>query len=344
MNCETAIELLPWYLNGTLEEQEQRDVREHLAGCERCRQALAETRLAWRIYDQHLPTEALVALAWGEKPEGQDPSVVERHLQSCPQCSAELELVRTSRALEEEDGGRVALFPGARRTTETSARPVRSGGWRSAALAAGLAGMVAAGGWLWSANQVQTLEDRLAASAETGRPAVPIPEPVPPTPDPSVAGSPDANRVAEMEAEMETLRQQEERMREQLDRLAASTASSTASSTAGPQINTPIIGLQPMGDVVRGGSGDAEEVPGGGYASLMLTPSHRETHQDHRIEVVDEAGKVVWSAEGLRRSPEGDFSFTLPPGALRPGAYTIRVSAREDGKRVELESYGIRVR
>lgn len=339
MNCETAIELLPWYLNGTLDEKEQRDVREHLAGCERCRKALAETRLAWRIYDQHLPTEALVALAWSERPEGLDPSVVETHLQSCPQCSAELELVRMSRALEEEDGGRIALFPGARKT-ETAARPARSaGGWRSAALAAGLAGMVAAGGWLWSANQVQTLEDRLAASAETAgtvetRPAVPAP--VTPAPAPPVAGSIDRERVAEMEAEMEQLRQQEERMREQLDRLAA--------AAPVPQINTRIVGLQPTGDVVRGGPGEAEEVPGGGYASLMLTASHRETHQDHRIEVVDESGKVVWSADGLRRTPEGDFSVTLPPGALKPGAYTMRISAQEDGKRVELESYGIRVR
>ena len=340
MNCETAIELLPWYLNGTLDEQEQRDVREHLAGCERCREALAETKMAWRIYDQHLPSETLVALAWGEEPEGIDPSVVERHLQSCPQCSSELELVRTSRALEEEDGGRVALFPGARRTTETAARSAGerrpAGAWRSAALAAGLAGMVAAGGWLWSANQVQTLEDRLAESARTGSPVVPVPVP---TPAPPTAGNPDANRVAELEAQMEQLRQQEKRNREQLDRLASSVPAAPV-----PQINTPIIPLRPMGDVVRGGPGDAEEVPGGGYASLMLTPSHRETHQDHRIEVVDEGGKVVWSAEGLRRSPEGDFSFTLPPGALKPGAYTIRVSAQEDGKRVELESYGIRVR
>lgn len=343
MNCENAIELLPWYLNGTLDEQEQRGVREHLAGCERCRQALAETRLAWRIYDQHLPTEALVALAWEERPEGLDSAAVETHLQSCPQCSAELELVRMSRALEraleEDDGGRVALFPGARRTAETAARPARStGGWRSAALAAGLAGMVAAGGWLWSANQVQTLEDRLAA-AETSetvetRPAVPAP--VTPAPAPPVAGSIDRERVAEMEAEMEQLRQQEERMREQLDRIAA--------AAPVPQINTRIVGLQPTGDVVRGGAGEAEEVPAGGYASLMLTASHRETHQDHRIEVVDESGKVVWSADGLRRTPEGDFAVTLPPGALKPGAYTMRVSAQEDGKRVDLESYGIRVR
>lgn len=89
MNCETAIELLPWYLNGTLDESERREVREHLAGCEACRQALEDTRLAWTIHDQHIPSEALVALAWGESPEGYDPDLLERHLRSCPECAAE---------------------------------------------------------------------------------------------------------------------------------------------------------------------------------------------------------------------------------------------------------------
>lgn len=333
MNCETAIELLPWYLNGTLDDQEQRDVRTHLAGCDRCRRALEETRLAWRIYDQHVPAEALVALAWGETPEGYDPAVLERHLRSCPECAAELELVRTSRALEQEDEGRVALFP-----PRKAAGPARSaGGWRSAALAAGLAGMVAAGGWLWSADRVQTLEDRLAESARTGRPAVTAP--ATPAPAPPAGGSAGAGRVAELEAEMERLRRQEEQMRQQLDRIAASVPAVPA-----PQINSWIGDVMPTTDVVRGRS-EAREVPAGNAATLMLGARHPETHQDHRIEIVDESGKVVWSAEGLRRNPEGDdFTLTLPPGMLKPGGYTVRVSAQEDGRRVELESYAVRVR
>ena len=83
MNCEKATELLPWYLNGTLDESERREVRGHLAGCEGCRQALEDTRLAWTIYDQHIPSEALVALAWGESPEGYDSEVLDRASQEC---------------------------------------------------------------------------------------------------------------------------------------------------------------------------------------------------------------------------------------------------------------------
>ena len=327
LNCDEVAELLPWYLNGTLDEGTQGEVRVHLEGCTECRQALEETRLAWRIYDQHIPSETLVALAWGETPEGIDPGILDRHLQSCPQCAAELEMARTSRALEEDD--RVAIFP----TPARTARPARSaGGWRAAALAAGLAGIVAASGWLWTAGRAGDLEERLAQA--NNRPLVTVPPPAVP-PD-----TRDADRLAELNAEVERLRQEEEAMREQLTRIADARPAEPS-----PQINAWIGELQPMEDVVRGGSGTPEELPAGRAASLILGSRHKETHRGHRIEIVDAAGKVVWSADGL--VPDGetkDFGITLPAGTLKPGAYPIRISADEGGKRVDLESYGIRVR
>jgi anti-sigma factor RsiW len=156
MTCEQAIEILPWYLNGTLEAKEKEEVRHHLATCETCRRALAETREAWRTFDQHLPSEALVALAWGEAPAGIDPALAERHLAACPQCAAELELARTSRHLEEDN--RIALFPA--KPAAAPSREIRRDGedgetrtWRHAALAASLAAMVSFGGWIYTAVQ-----------------------------------------------------------------------------------------------------------------------------------------------------------------------------------------------
>ncbi|HWN42973.1 MAG TPA: zf-HC2 domain-containing protein [Thermoanaerobaculia bacterium] len=331
LNCDQVAELLPWYLNGTLDEGEQGEVRVHLEGCTKCRQALDETRLAWRIYDQHIPSEALVALGWGETPEGLDPDVLERHLETCPQCAAELEMVRTSRKLEEDD--RIAVFP----TLVRPARTERSApGWRTAAMAAGLAGIVAASGWVWTAGRANDLEERLALADR------------PPETTPETSPAPDGGgRLAEMTAEVERLqrreaelRQQQEEMQEQLARIAQ--ASPAAPS---PQINAWIGDLRPTQDVVRGGSATAEELPAGRTASLILGTSHKETHRGHRVEIVDSAGKVVWSADGL--VPDGetnDYGITLPAGTLKPGAYTIRISAQEDGKRVELESYSVRVR
>ncbi|HEX3127959.1 MAG TPA: zf-HC2 domain-containing protein [Thermoanaerobaculia bacterium] len=323
MNCEQATELLPWYLNGTLDESERREVREHLAGCEGCRQALEDTRLAWTIYDQHIPSEALVALAWGESPEGYDPDVLERHLRSCPECAAELELVRTSRRLEED--GNIALFPVAGSRTVTR----KPGAWRTAALAASLAGMVAASGWIWTAGQTRDLERRLAEA----RPAPTAPAPAAPQAPPQDDAAA-RQKLAEMSAQVETLRKQTDEMREQLTQIA--------DAGPRPQVNVWVDDLRPTSDVVRGGPGEVKELPAGTAAVAMLEPGHEETHKNHRIEVVDAAGKVVWKADELHRSSHDDFAVLLP--ALKAGSYTIRLSAMEGPKRVELESYAIRVR
>jgi anti-sigma factor RsiW len=157
MTCEQAIELLPWYLNGTLEDQEREAVQGHLETCEACRTALAETREAGKIFTQHLPPEALIALAYGETPVGLDPALAERHLESCPECAAELELARMSRRLEEDD--RIAVFS-AKQGRETA------GGyrtWRGAALAASLTGLIAFGGWFHAAGRNQQIQHQQAA-------------------------------------------------------------------------------------------------------------------------------------------------------------------------------------
>ena len=41
MNHQEIIELLPWYANSTLSENERRRVETHLAGCQDCAQELA---------------------------------------------------------------------------------------------------------------------------------------------------------------------------------------------------------------------------------------------------------------------------------------------------------------
>jgi Putative zinc-finger len=146
MTCDQAIEILPWYLNGTLEAGERAEVRRHLETCERCRAALAETGQAWSVFAQHIPAPDLVALAWGERPSGIDPALAEEHLASCAECAAELELARMSRRLEEE--GNVALFPVAPAAKPRPAAGAVPRTWRAAAMAAGLAAVVAAGGWL----------------------------------------------------------------------------------------------------------------------------------------------------------------------------------------------------
>ncbi|MFL6234995.1 MAG: zf-HC2 domain-containing protein [Thermoanaerobaculia bacterium] len=160
MICDQAIERLPWLLNGSLEPAELEEVQGHLTTCAACREALAETRKAWKIFGQHLPPEALVAMAYAETPEGIDSALAERHLASCPECAAELELARMSRRLEEDD--RIATFPV--KTSRETGKEYRA--WRNTALAASLAGLVAFSGWFQAAQRARLVPEIQQKQAE----------------------------------------------------------------------------------------------------------------------------------------------------------------------------------
>lgn len=143
MNCTTAIELLPWLLNGSLERDERRDLEGHLAWCAGCRAELAETVEIFEMTASHPPSGVLVDWVVGrDVPHAE---LVERHVADCPACADEVDLVREAIELE-------AFVP----VTETTASSsvVR---WRRAALGAaavavlGLAALVASwmpGGFL----------------------------------------------------------------------------------------------------------------------------------------------------------------------------------------------------
>lgn len=149
MNCQEAIERLPWWLNGSLDPEERREVEEHLKGCGPCRQALEETRLAAEIFAQHIPTAALVAYAADEAPEGIDPGLFELHLADCPQCAAELEMARASRLLSEHEEVPLLLPRQPPQASPAAARPARAErGWKAAAIAAGMTSVLALSG-LW---------------------------------------------------------------------------------------------------------------------------------------------------------------------------------------------------
>lgn len=326
MNCDEAIEYLPWLLNGSLEAGERDEVRRHLATCERCRAALNDTREAWTIFGQHLPSEALVALAYGEAPAGIDPAVAERHLASCPECATELELARTSRHLEDD---KIAPFPGPRRKDAAEGGERRS--WRAAALAAGLAGLVAASGWVYEFQKAGTLAEQLARKPVPVEQARPLPAPG--GGDPALR-----SQLAQVTQEASELQKKLTQAQGQIADLDQKTA-----AIVKPQLNSWIGQLG--ADVVRDGDGRAPEilVPRNRFATPLLEADPNGEKLPREIEVLDAQGKNVWSDSGLVATPEGDYRVTFPPGFLAPGHYKINLYASVNGKRVPRESYRIRV-
>jgi anti-sigma factor RsiW len=332
MNCDQAIEFLPWLLNGTLEATEKDEVERHLATCERCRAALKDTQGAWTIFSQHIPSDALVALAYGEVPAGVDPAVAERHLATCPECAAELELARTSRRLEDD---KIAVFPGPRPRPE----PVDDRGsrtWRTAALAAGLTMMVTGTGWFYEFQQAGSLAERLAqkpAAVQETRPAAPAPPP--------------SQEIADLKSQAQASQQNQEKLARELDEARGKMASLEQSTGAflQPQIN-PWSGAVNPAEVVRdaGGSAEANEqvLPADRLALPVLGAESVNALRD--IEILDSQGKIRWSGSGLRSTTDGqEYKLSIPPGFLKPGRYTIQLYAKENGRRVKHESYRIRV-
>jgi len=105
---ERTQQLLPWLVNGTLEDAERQAVEEHLAACAECRGELAATREAFAAYSAHLPPEVVMAYAEdgdaaaypapGEagQPRMLERQLVERHLEQCAGCRDDVEMTRES--------------------------------------------------------------------------------------------------------------------------------------------------------------------------------------------------------------------------------------------------------
>ncbi len=182
MDTERAKELLPWLLNGSLEEPERGELVAALRTSDELRRELAETRMAGEIFGQHVATTDLVAHAFGA-PAGLDRGRIEAHLALCERCAEELALARESRELagEPEPGARTPaaapaeerrrgwLLPFLRPAAVTAGGGVAAG-WQAAALAASVAALVAVGGWIWSWQQAQGRVGDLVASLRDAAP------------------------------------------------------------------------------------------------------------------------------------------------------------------------------
>lgn len=323
MTCETSIELLPWLLNGTLEQQEKDQLVQHLAGCERCRTALAETRDAYRLFTTHVASEDLVAYVW-DQPATVAAEVIERHLAGCAQCAAEAELAWMSRRLEKD--ANVVPFPVRKAAAKRSAFV-----WRTAALAASVLLVVSATGWWQSARTARSL-----VQEEEARPAaspVPTPEPTPSAED---------SRLAELRAQL----QEAELRTSDLAAEAAATAQVAArledevERLRQPQVNAWSEYLE--AGKVRSTSSTVE-IPRDAVATPVLEAQGPES--DRFPVVKDEAGKVLWQGAQPLVRENGRYSLSFPAAWFpKPGRYTLQLWSVENGERVPRESYTLTVR
>ncbi len=137
LNCDDIVDLLPWYLNGTLGSVETQTIAAHLEGCEACSDDLRASKRAFWIADQHPEPEILADYACGLPIENEARPSLERHLAWCKDCTADLGTTWVASSA----GTRVPDF-----TTQPGRR------WTTWALAASLLVTALGLGYLWSAG------------------------------------------------------------------------------------------------------------------------------------------------------------------------------------------------
>lgn len=191
MQCAEALERLPERFNGTLDPALGAELEAHLATCPACREEWAETRLGAAVLDSHLPTDAIVALAWGRAPASLDPDLAQQHLEGCRECADDLAAARESRAREME------IEP-------LRAVPVLGSWVLPATLAAGLAVAAFGAGLYWGDSRAR-LDLAATAVPAAASPSRPIAAG-------SSGGAPDA---------LDSLRETESKLRARLERLTS---------------------------------------------------------------------------------------------------------------------------
>jgi len=318
MICDEVVQRLPWYLNGSLAPEEQGEIRGHLADCEACRAALAETRLGYRIFSAHVPAEALVDYAWDRTPEGLDSGLVERHLEDCPECAADLELIRTSRRLAEEPDV-VLLRPKQRPAAALApmAPPRYFRAWQATALAAALGGVVAFSAWMNSENQRELL-DRQVMSARQD--------------------------VVEAQKGLTSLSAQVAELRRQVPARPA-TAPVPAERDGGfgtGSVNILILSAE----VVRGGEeGATPSLPAKSESASLIISYDTEGRPAARYQVQVRRGTApVFSDSARYDENNGGVLFQVNPSKLGKGDYTLVLSAVEGGRTREIKKYRFDIR
>jgi len=311
VDCRQIIELLPWFLNGSLSPDEDRQLRGHLKDCDRCRAELGEVLFAAKMFSTHPETAALVELVFD--PPSADRQALEQHLLLCPDCAEQVALLRRSAFLL---GERVKLPDPVPYAVRRVSRL-----WRPAAVAASLLSVLSLGGWYYAGQRSVAADQELA----------------------------DQSRAAE--ARDAYAREEISQLKAELNRRETESAAQTAeylerlAKLTMPRLNVPVIELWPSSFRVRSGAPNDEvtEVPADAGLVMLILPVLDDTpFAEYELELVGADREVIWNGSGLTLQPEGDLTVFFPSSLLKKGEM-IRIYGRDGSEREQVESYSFRV-
>lgn len=255
-----------------------------------------------------LEPEALERARTGSLVRGERDRVVD-HLASCPDCAAEVQLLREVAGLAARAAADLAPAAAAgvvidMASARTRGRRGRSP-WAAAGATAATAALAAVLLAVWALGLRQE-NRRLAGALDEARHQT------------------SAARAAEQRAAEAAARwavEAEARLAEATARLAA---------RGEPRLNVAILDLEPT-EVLRGGEEPAaqrlELPPGAELVTLILHLAGPPPEGPVDLEIIDVRGRVVWRGSGLRRTAYDTYQLAFEPGLLAPGRYRLRLLA-----------------
>ncbi len=112
-----------------------------------------------------------------------------------------------------------------------------------------------------------------------------------------------------------------------------------------PQINPPVLNLEPVGTVrdVASPVPAIELSAGVSRGWLILNLVEDPQAPSYRVEFMASDGRSVWVREGLQKSEANNFRLELTGDLLPPGQYRVVLSARREMRHELIAEYSLRI-
>jgi hypothetical protein len=152
-------------------------------------------------------------------------------------------------------------------------------------------------------------------------------------------------RLGNLAQENRDLQEQSRRLQEQMSATRQRHETDLAELRR-PEVNVPLQNIYPQGDRQRSASqrqGNRVRVPDGTKTFILILSDYDQRYKEYVIEIVDEAGRVVWKAQGLRRNETGELSLMLNRTLLDQKKYVVKLYGRRDGRPVQVAEYVVSV-
>lgn len=111
-----------------------------------------------------------------------------------------------------------------------------------------------------------------------------------------------------------------------------------------PQVNPPLVSLTPLG-ALRDPAGEGPTVGlprPSGRIWLILNLNEDVDYPEYRVRCLLPGGRLLWTLDGLQRSPAGNFRIELPAHLLPPSDLHIFLSGTRGSEQIPIAEYRLR--